>query len=53
MDAEELFLSGLSGVTDPEAKRKFIGKTFIDVFDEEAKKVGGATSSLRARSIPT
>ncbi|MDQ3143661.1 MAG: glutamine-hydrolyzing GMP synthase, partial [Pseudomonadota bacterium] len=42
VDAEELFLSGLAGVTDPEAKRKFIGKTFIDVFDEEAKKIGGA-----------
>ena len=42
VDAEELFLSGLAGVTDPEAKRKFIGKTFIDVFDEEAKKTGGA-----------
>jgi GMP synthase (glutamine-hydrolysing) len=42
VDAEELFLGGLAGVTDPEAKRKFIGKTFIDVFDEEARKVGGA-----------
>jgi GMP synthase (glutamine-hydrolysing) len=42
VEAEELFLSGLAGLTDPEAKRKFIGKTFIDVFDEEAKKVGGA-----------
>ncbi len=40
--AEEQFLSGLAGVTDPEAKRKFIGKTFIDVFDEEARKIGGA-----------
>ena len=36
------FLGGLAGVTDPEAKRKFIGKTFIDVFEEEAKKIGGA-----------
>jgi GMP synthase (glutamine-hydrolysing) len=42
VDAEELFLSGLAGVTDPEDKRKFIGRTFIDVFDEEAKKIGGA-----------
>ncbi len=42
VDAEELFLSGLKGVSDPEAKRKFIGKTFIDVFDEEARKIGGA-----------
>jgi GMP synthase (glutamine-hydrolysing) len=42
VDAEDLFLSGLAGLTDPEAKRKFIGKTFIDVFDAEAKKIGGA-----------
>ncbi|WP_430416029.1 glutamine-hydrolyzing GMP synthase [Parasphingorhabdus sp.] len=41
-DVEEMFLSGLAGVTDPEKKRKFIGATFIDVFDQEAKKVGGA-----------
>ena len=42
VDAEELFMGGLAGVTDPEAKRKFIGKTFIDVFEAEAKKIGGA-----------
>ncbi len=42
VNAEKLFLDGLAGVTDPEAKRKFIGKTFIDVFEEEAKKIGGA-----------
>jgi GMP synthase (glutamine-hydrolysing) len=42
VDAERLFLDGLSGVTDPEAKRKFIGKTFIDVFEEEARNIGGA-----------
>jgi GMP synthase (glutamine-hydrolysing) len=42
VDAEEMFLSGLAGVTDPEAKRKFIGKTFIEVFEAEAKKIGGA-----------
>jgi GMP synthase (glutamine-hydrolysing) len=42
VDAEQMFLDGLAGVTDPEAKRKFIGKTFIDVFEEEAKKIGGA-----------
>ncbi|GAO39413.1 GMP synthetase [Sphingomonas changbaiensis NBRC 104936] len=42
VNAETLFLSGLKGVSDPEAKRKFIGKTFIDVFEEEAKKIGGA-----------
>ena len=42
VDAETLFLSGLAGVTDPEAKRKFIGKTFIEVFEAEAAKIGGA-----------
>jgi len=41
-DASTLFLNGLAGVTDPEAKRKFIGKTFIDVFEQEARQVGGA-----------
>jgi GMP synthase (glutamine-hydrolysing) len=40
--AEALFLSGLAGVTDPEAKRKFIGKSFVEVFEDEANKVGGA-----------
>ena len=42
VDASTLFLKGLEGVSDPEAKRKFIGKTFIDVFEDEAKKIGGA-----------
>jgi GMP synthase (glutamine-hydrolysing) len=42
VNAEDMFLSGLAGLDDPEAKRKFIGKTFIDVFEAEAKKVGGA-----------
>ncbi len=39
VDAEENFLSRLAGVEDPEAKRKIIGNTFIDVFDEEAAKI--------------
>jgi len=42
VDASTLFMKGLDGVTDPEAKRKFIGKTFIDVFEAEARKIGGA-----------
>jgi GMP synthase (glutamine-hydrolysing) len=42
VQAEDLFLGGLAGLEDPEDKRKFIGKTFIDVFDEEARKIGGA-----------
>jgi GMP synthase (glutamine-hydrolysing) len=36
VDAEDLFLSGLKGISDPEQKRKVIGNTFIDVFDEQA-----------------
>ncbi|ASK19757.1 glutamine-hydrolyzing GMP synthase [Halomonas sp. XH26] len=41
VDAEELFLGKLKGENDPEAKRKIIGNTFIDVFDEEASKIEG------------
>jgi GMP synthase (glutamine-hydrolysing) len=41
-DAGALFLGKLKGVTDPEQKRKIIGAAFIDVFDEEAAKIGGA-----------
>ncbi len=42
VDAGAEFLGKLAGVTDPEAKRKIIGATFIDVFEREAKAVGGA-----------
>ncbi|HBJ94602.1 MAG TPA: glutamine-hydrolyzing GMP synthase, partial [Hyphomonadaceae bacterium] len=42
VDASDLFLGKLEGVSDPEKKRKIIGGLFIDVFEEEAKKVGGA-----------
>ena len=38
-DASQMFLSNLNGVSDPEEKRKVIGKTFIDVFEEEANKL--------------
>jgi GMP synthase (glutamine-hydrolysing) len=41
VDASEIFLSKLAGVIDPEAKRKIIGETFIEVFDNEAKKHNG------------
>ncbi|MBM3509393.1 MAG: glutamine-hydrolyzing GMP synthase [Alphaproteobacteria bacterium] len=41
-DAGELFLARLAGIVDPEQKRKIIGATFIDVFEAEAKKAGGA-----------
>jgi GMP synthase (glutamine-hydrolysing) len=42
VDASKQFLAELAGVTDPEVKRKTIGKLFIDVFEAEAKKIGGA-----------
>ncbi|MCU0895498.1 MAG: glutamine-hydrolyzing GMP synthase, partial [Rhodospirillales bacterium] len=42
VNAAEAFLGALAGVTDPEAKRKRIGATFIDVFEREAKALGGA-----------
>ncbi len=42
VDASRDFLGGLEGVTDPEKKRKFIGAEFINVFEAQAKKIGGA-----------
>jgi GMP synthase (glutamine-hydrolysing) len=41
VDAEARFLGALAGVADPEAKRKIIGRTFIEVFDEVARKLTG------------
>lgn len=42
VDASKQFLGELAGVTDPETKRKTIGRLFIEVFEQEAKKLGGA-----------
>src|SRR5246127_4017949 len=42
VDASKQFLGELAGVTDPEQKRKTLGRLFIDVFEQEAKKIGGA-----------
>ena len=42
VDASDMFLGKLDGVSDPERKRKIIGGLFIDVFEAEAKKIGGA-----------
>jgi GMP synthase (glutamine-hydrolysing) len=42
VEAGDLFLAALAGVTEPEQKRKTIGKLFIDVFEQEANKIGGA-----------
>ena len=41
VDAVDQFLDALKGVSDPEKKRKIIGKTFIEVFDQEAHKIQG------------
>jgi GMP synthase (glutamine-hydrolysing) len=41
IDASDLFLTRLAGVTDPERKRKIIGATFIDVFEHRANELGG------------
>jgi len=43
VDAKERFYKGLAGISDPERKRKVIGGTFIDVFDEEAKLIEDVT----------
>lgn len=42
VDASQLFYDALKGLSDPEKKRKAIGKVFVDVFDSESKKVDGA-----------
>ena len=42
VDKSKLFINNLKAVTDPEEKRKIIGNTFIDVFDEESKKINNA-----------
>ncbi|MFA5145913.1 MAG: glutamine-hydrolyzing GMP synthase [Candidatus Omnitrophota bacterium] len=42
IDAQDEFLNNLRGVADPEKKRKIIGRTFVRIFEREAKKVGGA-----------
>jgi GMP synthase (glutamine-hydrolysing) len=44
VDASQQFLDGLKGIEDPEQKRKFIGGKFIDVFEEEAKKIEDAAA---------
>lgn len=51
-DASDLFLKALAGVTDPETKRKTIGGLFIDVFEQEAKKIGGAAFLAQGTLYP-
>lgn len=42
VDAEDRFINELEGVADPEAKRKIIGRVFVEIFDEESKKLSNA-----------
>jgi GMP synthase (glutamine-hydrolysing) len=51
-DAEERFLSKLKGVADPEAKRKIIGNTFIEVFDEESAKLSNCSFLAQGTIYP-
>jgi len=51
-DASATFLKALDGVTDPETKRKTIGSLFIDVFEAEAKKIGGAAFLAQGTLYP-
>lgn len=50
--AGELFLDALHNVTDPEEKRKRIGKVFIDVFEEEARQLGDITYLVQGTLYP-
>lgn len=52
VDASERFLSALEGVSDPEQKRKIIGRVFIEVFDAEAAKVEGVTHLVQGTLYP-
>lgn len=52
VDASERFLTGLSGVTEPEKKRKIIGGLFIDVFQEEATRIGQVDFLLQGTLYP-
>jgi GMP synthase (glutamine-hydrolysing) len=52
VDASKLFLSKLKGVSDPEKKRKIIGKTFIEVFDKESAKIKNATFLAQGTLYP-
>jgi GMP synthase (glutamine-hydrolysing) len=50
--AEQLFLNGLKGVTDPEQKRKIIGRIFIEVFERKAKEIGDIKSLVQGTLYP-
>jgi GMP synthase (glutamine-hydrolysing) len=52
VDARRAFLKALEGITDPEVKRRLIGHTFIEVFLEEARKMGGARFLMQGTLYP-
>ncbi len=52
VQARELFLSQLEGVEDPEKKRKIIGATFIEVFEQEARKIPGVSFLAQGTLYP-
>ncbi len=52
VDAEQRFLAALAGVTDPEAKRKIIGRTFVEVFDEQARRLTGVAFLAQGTIYP-
>ncbi len=52
INAEDIFLQRLEGVSDPEKKRKIIGNTFIEIFEEEAKKIGDIDYLIQGTLYP-
>jgi GMP synthase (glutamine-hydrolysing) len=52
VDARDRFLSALAGITDPERKRKIIGNIFIEIFEEEAKKISNAKYLVQGTLYP-
>jgi GMP synthase (glutamine-hydrolysing) len=52
VDASQTFIGELAGVSDPEHKRKTIGRLFIDVFEAEARKIGGAAFLAQGTLYP-
>jgi GMP synthase (glutamine-hydrolysing) len=52
VDASERFLRALAGVTDPERKRRIIGHLFVEVFEEEARRIGGVGFLVQGTLYP-
>ena len=52
VDASDLFLNALEGVSEPEQKRKIIGNLFIEVFEDEASKIGDVDFLVQGTLYP-